>query len=105
MPFETPKSRAIHFARHGQEFGAKDEYEYERMADTFMSLPLGANVYECTNLSGTFDRIRLDGSTRFFGVSFGILTVRTFHVRDAFSIAHRGGPAGFVAHKCAEVHS
>jgi hypothetical protein len=104
VPFANAYNRSIHFARHGHEFGAADEFEYERLADTFMSGPIHADIHECVNPTGTNDRIRLNAVNRHLGVGYGSLVIRTYHVRDAFSISYRGGPAGFVAHKCAEVH-
>jgi hypothetical protein len=103
VPFANANQRAIHFARHRHEFGAADEFEYERLADAFMTGPVHIDLYECINPTGTNDRNRLDGSTRHFGVAYGQLVLRTYHIRDAFSIAYRGGPAGFVTHKCSEV--
>jgi hypothetical protein len=104
VPFANATSRAIHFARHGHEFGAKSELEYERMTDKFMATPKRPNLSERVNLTGTHDRIRLEGITRHFGVAYNGVTLRTFHIRSASAIALRGGPLGFVLHKCAEVH-
>jgi len=104
VPFAKAMQRALHFARHGNEFTAVDEFEYERLADAFMSAPAHADMHECVNPTGTNDHNRLDASNRHFGVAYGRLIIRTYHVRDAFSISYWGGPAGFVAHKCAEVH-
>lgn len=104
MPFASAHLRAIHFAKHRYAVGAKDEFEYERMADAFMSGPMHPNLFECTNPTGTRDRVRLDAGTRFLGIAYGVLTIRTLHTRSVTQIAAQGGPAGFVAHKCAEVH-
>jgi hypothetical protein len=105
VPFASGKQRKIHFVRHGHEFGAADEYEYERLADAFMSMPLHPDIYECINPTGKNDRNRLEGMTRYFGVAHSVSVLRTFHIRDASSIAYRGGPMGFVLHKCAEVYT
>jgi len=103
VPFYSPVQRTKHFLKHGHEFGAKDEHEYEKMADFFMAMPPHLNLYECVNPTGTNDRIRLDAITLHFGVDFS-LGIRTFHTRTAFSIAYRGGAQGFVSHKCAEIY-
>ena len=103
VPFYSPVQRKKHFLKHGHTFGAMDEFHYEQMADIFMSSPAHLNTFECVNPNGTHDRIRLDGVTRHFGVDFK-MGIRTYHIRDAAGIARRGGPLGFVAHKCAEVH-
>jgi hypothetical protein len=102
VPFADARHRSIHFAKHGREFGAADEYEYERLADAFMSAPWYTGLHEGVRIVGN-DRIRLDEVTRHYGVAFNGTTLRTYHIRDAFSIAHWGGAAAFVAHKCAEV--
>jgi hypothetical protein len=103
VPFPSAKQRSIHFVKHGREFAAPDEYAYERMADAFMSQFLHPNLHECQRATGTFDRIRLDGLTGHYGVAYNILTLRTFHTKDAAQMAHRGGPLNFVLQKCAEV--
>jgi hypothetical protein len=103
VPFLNARLRAIHFIKHGSDFGATNEFDYERMADAFMSAPMHPDLYEGTCSTGTHDRIRLDALTRHYGVAYDVLTIRTYHVRDAHSIALRGGPAKFVAFKCVEV--
>jgi hypothetical protein len=103
VPFHRAKQRTLHFLLHGHEFGAADEFEYERMGDAFMSSPWYPGLHECSRTTGTHDRIRLDELTRHYGVAYNVTILRTFHIRDAFSIARWGGPAAFVAHKCAEV--
>ena len=103
VPFVNAIQRAKHFARHKHEFGVADEFEYERLADAFMTAPIHADIHECINPTGTNNRNRLNATNRHFGVAYGLLIIRTYHVRDAFSIARWGGQAGFVAHKCAEV--
>lgn len=37
MPFANADLRAIHFGRHGHEFGAANELQYEQMADGFLA--------------------------------------------------------------------
>jgi hypothetical protein len=103
VPFATATLRSLHFAKHGQKFGAVDEFEYERMADTFMAMPMHPNMHECIRTTGTFDRIRLDAVTRFFGVAYRDTILRTFHPRSPESIAAKGGPQAFVLFKCSEV--
>lgn len=105
MPFASQYSRESHFLSHGHKFGAATEEEYERMADEFMSRSPNADLYDCVRKMVINDRIRLEGSTRFFGAAYGVLTVRTFYPKDANSIAADGGPAGFIARKCAEKRS
>lgn len=103
VPFRDSIQRAKHYQKHGHRFGATDEFDYERLADAFMSSPLHPNLFECYRTTGTFDRIRLDGSTRYYGVAYNISILRTFHIKDASGIAHGGGPQPYVMRKCAEV--
>jgi hypothetical protein len=103
VPFPSRRQCSLHFSKHGHHFGAADEQEYERLADAFMSQPMYPDLYECVNPTGMNDRNRLDGATRYFGVAYNVTVLRTFHIRDAGSIAYRGGPLGFVTHKCSEV--
>lgn len=103
VPFHPPKQRTLHFLRHGHEFGAADEFEYERMADAFMSCPLDTQMLERTRATGRTDRLRLHIVTRHFGVAWGILTVTTYFIVTASKITRDGGPAGYIAARCAEV--
>jgi len=100
VPFASALHLTTHFHKHGHRFGAATENDYEKMAEAFMSQPLHADLYECTRTDG--DRIRLEGITHYYGVAYDVTIIRTFHIRDAHGIAMRGGPAGFVAHKCRE---
>lgn len=103
MPFASAYKLASHFVAHGHEFGAANEAEYEQMADMFMSQPLHSDLFECIRLTGTNDRIRLDGAIGYYGVAYGILTLRTFHTKSQSQIAAGGGPLGYVSRKCAEI--
>jgi hypothetical protein len=89
--------------KHGHWFGALNEFDYERMADAFMSMPKHPNLHECHRITGFRDRIRLDAITLYYGVAYNVNIVRTLHIKDAAQIAHHGGAAAYVAFKCAEV--
>ena len=102
MPFPSPIQRAKHFHKHGSQFGATDEFHYEQMADAFMSSPLHPSLHEGIRVSGLQDRIRLCAVTRHCGIAYGVLTLRTYFIKDFHGIALRGGPAGFVAYECAK---
>jgi hypothetical protein len=102
VPFHNAMQRAIHFQRHGNSFGASNEFDYERMAEAFMAAPMHANLHECYRTTGTLDRIRLDALTLHFGVAFNVVMIRTYFIRSASEIAKSGGPAAFVASKCAQ---
>lgn len=101
MPFASPPQLSLHFAKHGHKFGAATEQDYEKMADAFMSQALHSQLHECIGTNG--DRIRLEEITLYYGVAYNVSTIRTFHTKDANQIAHAGGPAGYIAQKCAEV--
>jgi hypothetical protein len=102
VPFATADELSIHFQKHGHKFGAATEADYEKMADAFMSNAWNPGLFDCIRNISTSDRIRLEGATLFFGIAFGVLTLRSFYPKDANAIAAGGGPAGFVARKCAE---
>jgi pyocin large subunit-like protein len=106
VPFASPYLLQIHFERHRHEFGVADEQEYERMADRFMSQPPNADLFDGTCLNpranGSHDRLRLHGKTRWFGVAYEVLTVRTLFVQDHREIREAGGPRAFVDLKCLE---
>lgn len=106
VPFASPYLLQIHFERHKHEFGVANEHDYERMADRFMSQPTNADLFDgtCVNQrgNGDHDRLRLHGKTRWFGVAYGVLTVRTLYVQNHREIRAAGGPRAFVDLKCLE---
>lgn len=80
MPFASALERAIHFKKHGSEFAATTELQYERMADAFMAAPMTLSMRECIRPNGT-DRLRINVANNHFGV--GIVAspmVRTFYI-------------------------
>jgi hypothetical protein len=105
VPFPTAHQRSIHFAKHGRELGAVDEFHYERLADAFMSAPQQANMHEGVRvrLNGLIDRIRLDAINRHFGVAYHVDTLRTYYVLSASKIVTYGSAANFVTVQCAKV--
>jgi hypothetical protein len=105
VPFPNAIERKKHYRKHGWKFGARDEHDYERMADEFMSAPMHADLYEDTMLrqNGVLDRLRLHGVTLHFGVAHHISILRSFYPRKPHEITRHGGPAGFIAAKCKEV--
>ena len=107
VPFANPYLLQIHFDRHKDEVGATSEADYERMADAFMSQPSNPNLYDgiCVQVGrdGSQDRIRLDNVTRWYGVAFGVLTVRTLHTKRRSKINRAGGPRAYVDQKCLEI--
>lgn len=50
MPFADANQRAIHFARHGHEFGAADELQYEQMGDGFLAGPITISMREAAGI-------------------------------------------------------
>jgi pyocin large subunit-like protein len=103
VPFATAYQRDSHFKRHGGEFGAATEAEYEAMADRFMLGPMNANTRDCTRSNGD-DYLRMDLIRTDFGVTCvtsGFL--RTFYRPTTIKIWNRGGTARFLAYECAKV--
>jgi hypothetical protein len=103
VPFESAFKLTSHFLKHGHKFGARTEAEYEQMAEAFMSKPVTADIFECVSPHGRHDRNRLEGSTLYFGVAYGLSTIYTFHPRTLHGVTSKGGPLQFVLAKCAEV--
>src|SRR5271170_6265318 len=103
MPFGNAMERELHFWKHGEEFGAVDSLEYERLADTFMYGPLGVEPHECFRPSG-LDRVRFDYGTHFEGVACTRPeAIRTFYTVGLGLIRRHGGEAGYFAHECNRV--
>ena len=96
--------RAIHFARHGHEFGARDEFDYERMADEFLYGPMVPPTAECFRLMGRGDRVRFSPASLHFGVvCMAPEYIRTFYIPNMAWIISHGGTAGFWAYECGRV--
>jgi len=64
--FVYPADRARHYARHGGDFGATNEMEYEEQADIFLGAPKSITSLE--SIRGNGDRVRYDPATEEFGV-------------------------------------
>ena len=101
VPFLNAWQRSLHFAKHGHEFGAKNEFDYEAMAEAFMGAAMHPNMHECYRSTGTRDRCRIDANTRHFGVAFNVLTVRTYYTVTAAKIIRHRGADGYVQAQCA----
>src|SRR5258708_4701747 len=100
MPFADAYRRAIHFQSHGQQVGAVDEFEYERMADDFMAQRLSPVLQQCYRPNN--DRVRLEFMTRHIGV-IRTHSVRTFYIVSTARIAHFGGAAPYFRFECNRV--
>ncbi len=100
MPFANADERAMHFERHGHEFGAVDEVQYERMADAFMVGPMTITTRECVRPNRTH-RVRLNYVNKHFGVAVvnGEI-VLTYYIVPLHKIIRRGGIAAVFAYEC-----
>ena len=101
MPFANAQELAMHFERHGHEFGATTEVQYEMMADAFMVAPMTITTRECVRPNGTH-RVRLNVANKHFGVAVvaaGIIL--TFYIVPLHKIIRRGGIANFFVYECA----
>jgi len=81
MPLNTKGFESIaelrhHFQKHGEDFGASNANEYERMADEFLGLEKPETVHECVRGSGS--RLRYDPMTDAFGVIDQTRVIQTF---------------------------
>lgn len=102
VPFLSAWQRSLHFAKHGHEFGTKNEFDYEAMAEAFMGAAMHPNTHECYRTTGMRDRCRIDANTRHFGIVFNVLTVRTYYIVTAAKIIRYGSAAGYVLAQCAK---
>ena len=105
MPFLNANERAIHFSKHGRDFGAATEQDYEQMADAFMRRALSPILQECIRGLGVGepDRVRLHFDNGHFGVAYRQTILRTFHIKSAAKIRNRGGAANLLRYECARV--
>lgn len=77
--FYSKYLRDQHFDDHGADFGAKDEEEYERMADEFLGGPLKSSTLECIRASSN-DLIRYDYRTEEFGILSADRYIKTYYI-------------------------
>jgi hypothetical protein len=103
MPFANDMERELHFWKHGEEFGAADSLEYERLADAFMYSPLGVDTHQCFRPGG-LDRVRFDYGTHLEGIACTRPeALRTFYIVSLRLIGRYHGEAGYFAHECNRV--
>lgn len=102
MPFADANLRAIHFLKHGREFGAVDELQYEQMADGFLGGAMTIAMRECVRPNGT-DRLRANIANNHFGVAIvGCAIIRTYYIVPPHQIVGRTGTiAKFFGYECA----
>jgi hypothetical protein len=90
MPFANAYERAIHFAKHGHEFGATTELDYEHMAETFLNRPMTITTRECLRSSRT-RRLRVNIANDHFGVAVAASTpsshITLFHFTESIGAA------------------
>lgn len=105
VPFANPYEKAIHFARHGSDFGAADEDDYERMGDAFMYGPRNADTRECSCPPTGRRRKRMDFVTVHFGAAAATGNVLvTFYIPEPDNVRRHGGVAGLFRVYCAMHH-
>ncbi len=101
MPFANADLRAIHFARHGHEFGAANEVQYEQMAEGFLAGSMTLVMRECFRPNGTH-RLRVNIANNHFGVAVvacGI--IKTYYIVPSHQIIRRTGTISrFFSYEC-----
>jgi len=101
MPFTNAQELAMHFERHGREFGATTQVQYEVMADAFMAAPITITTRECVRPNGTH-RVRLNIMNKHFGVAVvASQIILTFYIVPLHKVIRRGGIANFFTQECA----
>jgi len=79
--FRTRERLENHFDFHGDEFGAADEEDYERMADTFAGGPSAETTLECVRvLDGAV--VRWDRVTQEFAIVSADGFIQTYFKPD-----------------------
>jgi pyocin large subunit-like protein len=79
--FASPSDRADHFKKHGMDFGATSQVEYEQMAVAFLNRRKGAHIFVGTRRSNG-DIIRFDRISQAFAVMGHNGIVKTFYKPD-----------------------
>jgi pyocin large subunit-like protein len=75
--FASASDRADHFEKHGKDFTASSEVEYEQMAVAFLNAPGSRDILEGTRRSNG-DTMRFDRITQAFAVMGSGGIVKTF---------------------------
>jgi hypothetical protein len=103
MPFANQLQRDMHFRKHGHEFGAANEIQYEQFADAFMFGDMNDTTNECSRPNGR-DRLRFDESNRHFGAAcLRPIVLKTFYRVSYLKVMRRGGPLGFFTQECGRI--
>jgi pyocin large subunit-like protein len=76
--FATAVERFAHFMDHAMDFSAATEFQYEEMADIFLTKPRTADMFECMRALG--DRVRFDQITNEYGVIASNGVIRTYFI-------------------------
>jgi hypothetical protein len=101
MPFANDYERDIHFKKHGSEFGAATEIQYEQMADAFMTGPMVLTMRECVRPNGT-DRLRINIANKHFGVAVVASAIlKTYYIVPFHRSVRHQGIVGFYNFECA----
>jgi filamentous hemagglutinin len=78
--FADDAKRAAHFARHGTDFGASTEADYEAQASRFLYGPLAPNTLQKLRSAG--DIVRFNPTTGEFRLGTPSGTIRTYYKPD-----------------------
>lgn len=79
--FASASDRADHFERHGEDFAARSEVDYEQMAVSFLNAARTSDILEGTRRSNS-DTIRFDRISQAFAVMSSDGIVKTFYKPD-----------------------
>ena len=97
MPFRSVADRDIHFAKHGQEVGARNAAHYELLAELFMGNALDANTREGTRPNT--DRVRMNIVDYRIGIA-SVAVLRSFFIANADNVAASGRPNAYLTYQC-----
>jgi pyocin large subunit-like protein len=74
--FESVSQLNHHFQEHGDDFGASNASDYERMADAFLGGTKVDTVHECIRACGM--KLRYDSTDDAFGIIDSVNIIRTY---------------------------
>jgi hypothetical protein len=97
--------RDIHFAKHGRAVGARDEADYERMAEEFMFGERDRNTRECTR-PNRGQRLRFNTWSKRFGGADSVAPeyLRTFYIVSQGHIDYHGGENSYFGWECGRIN-
>ena len=95
----NPDERSDHFKKHGKDFNARTEFEYEFKADRFLGAVKKPTMLDCVRQRGG-DTLRFNPSTDEFGIISPKREIKTYF-KPSPQIHNQGTNLDYFRKRCA----